>query len=148
MSPRLLFRGVAIAEACTWAGLLTGMYLKYVPESTEVGVSVFGPLHGVAFIAYCLVTVVVGTDQRWSARRVLLGLVSAIPPFATLAFEWYAERQALLAGSWRLASEGPTTVPERVTAWLVRRPGQGLLAGVAAVAVLTVGALLAGPPVG
>lgn len=148
MSPRLLFRGVAVAEACTWAGLLAGMYLKYVPETTEAGVTVFGPLHGVAFIAYCLVTVVVGIDQRWPARRILVGLLSAIPPFATLAFEWYAERRGLLDRAWRLASDVPAGFPERVTAWLVRRPGQGAVVGVAAVAVLTAGALLAGPPVG
>lgn len=147
MSPRVLFRGVAVAEALTWAGLLVGMYLKYVPETTEVGVRVFGPLHGIAFIAFCLTTIVVGIDQQWRARRVLLGLVSALPPFATLLFEWYAERRAGLRGTWRLATDAPNAVPERVAAWLVRRPGQGLLAGVAAVGVLTAAALAVGPPV-
>ena len=62
MSPRTLYRGVAVAEAITWAGLLAGMFVKYVPATTEVGVTVFGPLHGIAFIAYCLATVVVGVD--------------------------------------------------------------------------------------
>ena len=41
----------AIIEACTWAALLVGMYVKYVPETTTVLVSVFGALHGVAFVA-------------------------------------------------------------------------------------------------
>ena len=57
MSPRTVFRRVAIAEAVTWALLLTGMFLKYVTETTELGVRVFGMVHGVVFIAYCLTTV-------------------------------------------------------------------------------------------
>jgi hypothetical protein len=36
MSPRRLFRIVAVAEAITWAMLLTGMFLKYVTETTEL----------------------------------------------------------------------------------------------------------------
>ena len=83
MSPLVLFRRVAIAEAVTWALLLTGMFLKYVTHTTELAVRVFGMLHGVVFIAYCLVTLLVAVDQRWSRGRALLGLVSAVPPFVT-----------------------------------------------------------------
>lgn len=148
MTSRTLFRGVAIAEACTWAGLLVGMFVKYVPETTEVGVQVFGPLHGVAFIAYCLTTVVVAVDRRWGAGRTVVGLLCSIPPFATLAFEWYVEKRGGLSDGWRLATEEPKGTLERLVGWLIRRPGQGLAAGVAAVAVLTAAALVAGPPVG
>jgi integral membrane protein len=148
VSSRALFRGVAIAEACTWAGLLAGMWFKYVPETTELGVQVFGPLHGIAFIAYCLTTVVVAVDQRWRAGRTVVGLLCAIPPFATLAFEWYVERRGGLADHWRLTADEPAGPLERLVCWLIRRPGQGLAAGVAAVAVLTAVALVAGPPVG
>ena len=93
-SPLLLFRRVAIAEAMTWALLLTGMFLKYVTETTELAVRVFGMAHGVVFIAYCLATLV-GVDQRWSRGRVLLGLISAVPPFPTVWFDRYAERRGL-----------------------------------------------------
>src|SRR5690606_20883934 len=62
MSPRRLFRTVAIAEAITWALLLTGMFLKDVTETTELGVRVGGMLHGVVFVAYVVVTVVVAID--------------------------------------------------------------------------------------
>ncbi|MER7036140.1 hypothetical protein, partial [Streptomyces albidoflavus] len=30
--------------------MLIGMYFKYVPETTELGVRIFGALHGAAFI--------------------------------------------------------------------------------------------------
>lgn len=148
MSPRTLFRGVAVAEAVTWAGLLAGMFVKYVPETSELGVTIFGPLHGIAFIAFCLGIVAVGVDQQWRPRRILLGLLSAIPPFATLAFEWWVERHRAPEDSWRLAAAEPDGSAERALAWLVRKPAQGLAAGVAAVVVLTAAALLAGPPVG
>ena len=67
MSPALLFRRVAVAEAITWALLLTGMFLKYVTETTELGVSVFGMLHGVVFVAYGVVTLVVAVDDAQRA---------------------------------------------------------------------------------
>ena len=148
MSPLLLFRRVAIAEAVTWALLLTGMFLKYVTETTELAVRVFGMAHGVVFIAYCLVTLLVGIDQRWSRGRVLLGLVSAVPPFLTVWFDRYAERRGALAPSWRLVTEAPERPLERPVARLLRNPLRGALVGVVSVAVLTGVALVVGPPAG
>ncbi len=144
----MLFRRLAIAEAVTWALLLTGMFLKYVTETTELGVRVFGMVHGVVFIAYCLVTLLVGVDQRWSRGRVLLGLVSAVPPFMTVWFDRYAERRGALGTSWRLVTAAPQRLVERPAAWLLRNPLQGALAGLVAVAALTGLALLVGPPAG
>jgi integral membrane protein len=147
MTPTSLYRLVARAEAVTWALLLTGMFLKYVTETTELGVQVFGMVHGVVFIAYCLVTVLLGVDQKWPLSRVVLGLGAAVPPFATVPFEAYAERSGLLGDTWRLRYEDPRGVVDRLTAWLLRRPGQGLLVGLVAVAGLTGVALVVGPPV-
>ena len=146
MSPARLFRLVARAEAVTWALLLGGMFLKYVTRTTELGVQVFGMVHGVAFLAYCVAAVVVAVDQRWSLGRLLAGLVAAVPPFATLPFERYAVRPGLLDDRWRLRGDAPGGALERLVAWLVRRPAQGLLAAVVAVAALTGLALLVGPP--
>lgn len=148
MSPQLLFRRVAVAEAITWALLLIGMFLKYVTDTTELGVSVFGMVHGVVFIAYCLTTVVVAVDQRWSVGRTLLGLAAAVPPFFTVLFDRYAEKRGALAPSWRLTAEPGSNLAERPVAWLLRNPLRGALAGAAAVVALTAVALLAGPPAG
>ncbi|WP_340540765.1 DUF3817 domain-containing protein [Nocardioides sp. GXZ039] len=147
LTPKRLFRGVAVAEAITWALLLLGMFLKYVTDTTELGVRVFGMAHGVVFVAYCLTTMVVGIDQRWSLRRVLWGLLAAIPPFATVVFDLLAERQGAF-GEWRLLHGRPERSLDRPVAWLLRHPVRGVAAGVAAVAVLTGVALLVGPPVG
>ena len=107
MTPALLFRRVAVAEAITWALLLTGMFLKYVTETTELGVRVFGMLHGVVFVAYGVVTLVVAVDQRWRPGRTLVALACAVPPFATVPFDRWLERRHPLADSWRLRATDP-----------------------------------------
>ena len=148
MRPRPLLRTVARVEAVTWALLLLGMVLKYVTETTELGVRVFGMAHGVVFLAYCLTVVAVAVDQRWRPGQALLGLASAVPPFATLWFERYAEARGLAGDAWRLRRDDPAGVVERPVAWLVRKPLAGAGAGVLAVAALTAVALAVGPPVG
>ena len=146
MTPLLLFRRAAVAEAITWALLLFGMFLKYVTETTELAVRVFGMVHGIVFISFCLVTVLVAVDQRWSRGRLVLGLASAVPPFATVAFDRYAERRGLLDDSWHTSPETNETTAERIVCWLLRHHKAGIVAGLGAVAVLTAGALLVGPP--
>lgn len=88
---------IAVVEAFTWAGLLVGMYLKHVADVTEVGVRVFGSLHGAAFIAYVVVTVLTARSQRWPLFwTTALALGAAVPPFMTAAFERAARRRGLL----------------------------------------------------
>lgn len=145
-APRRLFRALATAEALTWALLLAGMAAKHT-GLTELGVRVFGMLHGVVFIGYCLVVLLVGVDRRWSVARLALGLAAAVPPFATLPFERYAEARGLLGRRWRLRTAQPRGVHEAVVARVVSRPLHGAAAGLLAVAGLTAAALLVGPPV-
>jgi integral membrane protein len=148
VTPLLVFRRVAVAEAITWALLLLGMFLKYVTETTELAVRVFGMLHGVVFLTFCLVTLLVAVDQRWSRARLLLGLASSVPPFATVAFDRYAERRGLLDEAWRSSPETSATTAQRLVSWLLRHQLAALASLGAAVAVLTTGALLVGPPAG
>ncbi len=146
MSPLVLFRRVAIAEAVTWALLLSGMFLKYVTETTDLAVRVFGMVHGVVFLAYCLVTLLVYVDQKWTVGRLVLGLACAVPPFMTVWFDRYAEARGALAPAWRLTSEEPSSILDRPVSWLLRNPVHGALAGLVALAGLTVVALAVGPP--
>jgi integral membrane protein len=150
MSPRTLYRRIALAEVVTWALLLVGMALKYVTHTTELGVKVFGLLHGVVFIAFCLVTVLLWVNQRWTAREGVLGLLSAVPPFVTVWWERRLERRGRLDGGWRLSRDGeaPTNPAERLVAALLARPMVAVGVGIVAVLALTGVALLVGPPVG
>lgn len=149
MTPKRLFSIFAIGEAITWTLLLLGMFLKYVTHTTEVMVSIGGGLHGFMFLAYCVATVFVGVSQQWGTRAVLLGLGSAIIPYATIPFEVGARRRGLLDGAWGLADGGrePRTLLERPIAWGIRKPIAALLTGALAVAVVFVVLLLLGPPV-
>ena len=63
-----------------------------------------------------------------------------------MPFEAYAERSGLLGETWRLRTMAPVGPLEKLTARLLRRPVQGLLVGVLAVAGLTGVALVVGPP--
>ncbi|WP_066951322.1 DUF3817 domain-containing protein [Microtetraspora fusca] len=82
-----LFRAVAIAEAFSWAGLLVGMFFKYVVVGNEIGVRIFGSIHGALFVLYVLAVLAAARSGRWSLGTVVLGLVCAVPPFATVWFE-------------------------------------------------------------
>lgn len=92
----LLFKVVAVAEALSWAGLLTGMYFKYLTDAGDLGVRVFGPVHGTIFIAYVLLALLVSRTLSWSRRATLAGLACSVPPFATFAFELWALRTGRL----------------------------------------------------
>ena len=99
MTAALLFRITAVAEALSWTGLLVGMFFKYATDAGELGVQVFGPIHGFLFMAYVLVAVSVARPLRWSMGTVALALVAAVPPFATIVFERWATRTGRLGAA-------------------------------------------------
>ncbi len=91
-----LFKVVAVAEALSWAGLLVGMYLEHLAGTTDLGVSIFGPVHGGIFLAYVALTLLLARSLRWSPWVGLGGLACSVPPFATAAFELWASRTGRL----------------------------------------------------
>ena len=92
--PYRVFRIAAVAEAFSWAGLLVGMYLKRVAEVTDLGVWLFGRIHGALFVVYLVATLWLARAERWSLLRTLVGLAASVPPFTTLLFErWVARRR-------------------------------------------------------
>ncbi|NJC21419.1 integral membrane protein [Arthrobacter pigmenti] len=149
MTPRALFRSVAIAEAGTWILLLVGMYLKYVTETTEVLVSIAGPIHGFVFLTYLVSTSFVWVNQRWSAGTGLLGLLAGVVPLATVPFDWWLERKRKLDGGWRLApgKDRPTGAVENLQAWVLRNPLTAALVAIVGVSVVFAALLIIGPPV-
>lgn len=90
-----VFRVTAVAEACSWLGLLIGMLFKYVVVENEIGVKVFGPIHGALFVAYLSALLWVAVHERWRLGRIAVGAAAAIPPFTSVIFErWVAEKRA------------------------------------------------------
>ena len=91
-----IFVLVAWIEAITWTGLLIGMVLKYGTDTTERGVELMGPIHGVAFIAYAVVTIAAAVTLRWKFSVALIALLAAIPPLATIAAEYWISKNGWL----------------------------------------------------
>ncbi|WP_028279192.1 DUF3817 domain-containing protein [Arthrobacter sp. H5] len=149
MTPRTLFRIVAIAEAVTWALLLTAMFLKYVTRTTDALIPVAGGLHGFVFLAFLVSTTFVWVNQRWTLRTALLGLVSAVVPLATVPYDRWLERRGMLDGGWRLAPgrEKPAGNVEKLQAWVLRNPLVAAFVAIAGVSVVFAALLIIGPPV-
>lgn len=95
-TPQGRFTVVAVAEAVSWVGLLIGMLFKYALAHDAVGVHVFGPIHGVVFLAYVVLAVLAARAERWDARTTALALLASIPPLCTLWFERWAQRTGRL----------------------------------------------------
>ena len=98
---RTTFRIVAIAEALSWALLLSAMLCKWILETEpfglhEGGVPVAGPIHGGIFVVYVITSIVAALVFRWNAKTTLLALAASIPPFFTYVFEIVADRKGLL----------------------------------------------------
>lgn len=94
-----LYAVAAFAEALTWTGLLIGMWLKYAAEVTDLGVWLFGRLHGAAFLFYLAATLVTASRLRWPGWALLLGMLAAIPPLVTMPLEWWLRRKGLLSAA-------------------------------------------------
>ncbi|MGO2861180.1 MAG: DUF3817 domain-containing protein [Brevibacterium sp.] len=148
MTPKRFFNFFAVAEAITWAMLLIGMFLKYVTETTEVGVRIGGSVHGFVFLCFVLAVFLVGISQKWGWKRVLMGLVAAIVPFATVPFEIVSARAGALDGGWGLGAAGrdPRGPLEKLVAWALRSPWLALGIGLIIVVIVFVVLLTVGPP--
>ncbi len=113
------FRLIAFAEAVSWAGLLIGMYFKYLGSpQTEVGVKVFGPVHGGIFIAFVVAALLVGIAHKWGPGTWLLALLGSIVPFGSVIFLIWADRTgrmgpaAAAAGALTTTGQPGRSVPE------------------------------------
>ena len=106
--PARAFRAIAIAEACSWMGLLVGMFFKYVVVFDDLGVKIFGPIHGALFVAYLVITLVAARRLGWSVGTTLVALAASIPPLFTLWFERWAMRTGKLHGAGAGTPRGAT----------------------------------------
>lgn len=86
----MLLRRVAIAEATSFLVLLVATVVKY-SDGGDGGVRVLGPIHGVLFLAYIGLVLVIRERTRWSARTTGLLALAAVLPFGGYAADrWLA----------------------------------------------------------
>lgn len=149
LSPKNLYGIVAVAETVTWTGLIAAMIARYGFNTDGPWFFVAGISHGTVFLAYCTVAVLVGWNQRWSLGRVLVALLTAIPPYATIPFDRALVTRQLLEGPWRTtAGDDPRDLrfPDRLLRWFIARPVALIVAILAVVALLVTLALSLGSP--
>jgi integral membrane protein len=150
VSPKRLFRALAIAEAVTWTILIVAMILKYA-AGVEWAVLVGGSIHGFVFLAYAFTAVLVGVNQRWSVGLIALGVVTAVVPYATIPFELWLVRRGLLEGDWRHErTEHPAdgNWVNRMLRWFLARPVLLTVVAVVGIAAVFTALLVLGPPGG
>lgn len=96
LSTEKIFVFAARIEALTWAGLLIGMFLKYTLDITDLGVWLFGRLHGATFLFYFFVAIHIAHRLRWPFWYSIMAILAAIPPLVTWPLENWYEKQGLL----------------------------------------------------
>ena len=78
MTPR--FRLVALVEAVSYLFLLSAVFVKRVLDGPDA-VAVLGPIHGIAFLVYLLLTLLVREEQGWTPWQTVVVLVASALPF-------------------------------------------------------------------
>lgn len=105
-----LFTVAAFYAAFTSGGLLVGAYLKYITETTDVAMVIFGRLHVTAFVFYFVVTLWAAQWLRWSSRVGVVALLASVVPLASLPVQiWLHRTQQLRAWKKRDAPAVPAT---------------------------------------
>ena len=75
-------RVLVVVEAVSWLVLIVCTVVKYATDPhKQLGVQIMGPVHGVLFIAYVLLTLEVRRRVPWNARTTLIVLADSIVPF-------------------------------------------------------------------
>jgi integral membrane protein len=150
VSPKRLFRSLAVAEAVTWTILIVAMILKYA-AGVDAAVLVGGSIHGFVFLAYAFAAVLVGVNQRWSIGLIAFAVLTAIVPYATVPFELWLMRRGRLDGAWRHERTDHPADGNWVNGmlrWFLARPVLLTVVAVAGIAVVFAALLVIGPPGG
>ncbi len=75
------FRIVALIEAISFLALLAATIFHRVLDGSDAGVNVLGPIHGMLFLVYVLLALLVREEQGWSVGQTLIVIVASAIPF-------------------------------------------------------------------
>jgi len=149
MTPRTVYRVVAIAEAITWTMLIGGLIIRAIEPDLRIAVTIGGGTHGFVFLAYAATALFVALHQRWNLGIAFVAVGAAVIPYATIPVHLWLHRSGRLEGAWRTQ---PGDDPrdhrpiDRLVSWVLRHPIPLVaLAAVAVIAVFVI-LLLNGPP--
>ena len=78
-----IFRIIAFLEGVTYVFLLfIAMPIKYILHNPYY-VKLLGMPHGLLFIAYIVMAIILQSDMKWTNKTLFIILVAAIIPFGT-----------------------------------------------------------------
>ncbi|GAA1731348.1 DUF3817 domain-containing protein [Microcella frigidaquae] len=152
LTPKTLYRIVAIAEAITWTILIAALVFRAVVGEENAGpaVTIGGSIHGFVFLTYGATAVLTAINQRWSPGLAVLAVATAVIPYATIPFDIWAHRTGRLEGDWRReATDDPRDQRwfDRLVRWMLNHPYLLAALILLAVVVLFTVLLILGPPV-
>lgn len=152
LTPKKLYRVVAVAEAITWTILISALIYRAVVGEENAGpvVTIGGSIHGFVFLTYGATAVLTAINQRWNPGLAVLAVATAVIPYATIPFDVWAHRTGKLEGDWRReATDDPRDRRwfDRLVRWMLNHPYLlAVLILLAVIALFTV-LLIIGPPV-
>lgn len=82
-----VFRVVAIAESVSLIVLLVGMAMRLAAGAQSIA-GVVGPVHGMLFISYVALVLMLRGEQRWGPLATTMLIAASVVPFGG----WLAER--------------------------------------------------------
>lgn len=95
----LLFRIAAIAEACGWTLLITGIMIsRYLTPHNSTALILAGKTHGMLFTLYLIAALGLYPSLGWPRWRAVFALAFSVPPYGTLVFERWASSKRHNAG--------------------------------------------------
>ncbi|MBA3985382.1 MAG: DUF3817 domain-containing protein [Flavobacteriales bacterium] len=81
------FRTIAFLEGASLLVLLfIAMPLKYIWDSPQM-VSVVGMAHGILFLAYIVLALMVYNELKWNLKTLAIVMIASIIPFGTFYVE-------------------------------------------------------------
>ncbi len=83
-----LFRLAALSEAIGWSILILGILIKYynLPGHT-IALPIAGQIHGMIFIAYFMILLLIYSSLQWNLTKVLISFCAGVIPYGSLLFE-------------------------------------------------------------
>jgi len=83
-----IFRIIAFLEGVSYLLLfVVSMPLKYLYNMPEPN-QVIGMFHGVLFVAYCILSLVISKKYSWSLKTLILVFIASLLPFGTFLAEY------------------------------------------------------------
>jgi integral membrane protein len=85
------FRLIALLEGISYLLLMGAAIYKRMPDGDDVYVKLLGMPHGLLFVAYIVLAIIVSSQLKWPKKTLSIVLLASIIPFGT----FYIDREYL-----------------------------------------------------